>query len=64
MNITASHSQIYETSTSDFYQITSAKAATFDERNDPLAPVSDRGTSSSVVAKKGTGQNIAPTPDT
>ena len=64
VNIMASYSRIYETSTSDFYRITSPKAATFDERNDPLASVLDRGASYSVGAKKGTGPNIVPTPDT
>ena len=38
--------------------------ATFDARNDPVAPMSNRGTRALVVAKEGTGANTAQTPDT
>ena len=52
-----------ETSTSDFHQITSPRTATFDTRNGLIAPISDRGTRTSVVAKECTGANTASTAD-
>ena len=38
--------------------------ATMDERNDPVAQMSDRRTRTSVVVKEGTGTDTARTPDT
>ena len=64
MNITASHPRVNKTSASDFHQTILHRTATFDARNDPVVPISDRGTRVLVVAKKGTGANTARTPDT
>ena len=64
VNITASHPRINETSTSDFHQTTLPRTATFDGRNGPVAPISDRETRVLIAAKEGTGANTAQTPDT
>ena len=64
VKITASHSRINETSTSDFHQVTSPRTAIFDARSDPAAPMWEQGTRALVVAKEGTGANTAPTLDT
>ena len=59
MNITVSHPGVNEISNSDFHQIVLPRMATFDVRNGPVAPMSDPGRCSLVVAKKGTGANTA-----
>ena len=64
VNITASHPQVNETSTSDFHQTTSHRTITFDGRNGTVASMSDQGTRVLFVAKEGTGANTARTLDT
>ena len=64
VNITVSHPRVNEFSTRDFHQTTSSKTATFNARNDPVVPMSERGTCVLVTAKEGTGANTARTPDT
>ena len=64
VNITASHLRVNKTSTSDFQQTILHRTATFDARNGPVIPMSDRGTRALVVAKEGTGANTARTPGT
>ena len=64
VNITASHPRVNETSTSDFHQTNFTQTATFDARNDQVAPMSDRETRALVVVKERTGANIARTSDT
>ena len=64
MEITASHSRINETLTSDIHQVTLPRTAIFDARSGPIAPMWDQRTRALFVAKEGTGANIAPTLDT
>ena len=56
--------RVNKTSTSDFQQTILHRTTTFDERNGPVVPMSDRGTRALVVAKEGTGANTAQIPDT
>ena len=51
--------RVNKTSTSDFQQTILHRTTTFDERNGPVVPMSDRGTRALVVAKEGTGANTA-----
>ena len=59
MNITASNPRANETSVSDFHRTILPRTTTLDARNDPVAPVSDRGTRALVVVKESTGASTA-----
>ena len=56
--------RVNKTSASDFQQTNLHRTATFDARNGPVVPMSNRGTCALVVVKEGTGANTARVPDT